>query len=240
MSLPPAGTRRVLVTGGGTGIGRAIAERLLAAGGKVVVTGRRPAPLEALAAAHPGRAFALPCDLADPAARAGLVGRAKALLGSLDGLVHAAGVIVREPLGAVTEEALRLQLEVNLVAPLRLGEEALAELAPGGAVVFEASTLAVRPVAASPVYAASKAGLHALVKSLALAGAPRLRASAVVPGVVETDMVADLPKAALEELHPLGRLGAPDDVAAAVVHLLGASWTTGAALLVDGGLLLRE
>jgi NAD(P)-dependent dehydrogenase (short-subunit alcohol dehydrogenase family) len=251
----------VLVTGGGTGIGRAVAEAVLGAGGGVVVTGRRPEPLEALARAFPGRAFALPCDVASASEREGLLARARGLLGGLDGFVHSAGVVAHQPPGSIDEASLRAQLEVNLVAPLRLGEEALAVLEPGGAMVFVASTLARRPVVTSAVYSAAKAGLVQVMKVLALAGAARrVRANAVLPGVVDTEMVraprlvpgeAPLPQAeaaarvasqleGLRALHPLGRLGAPEEVARAVLHLLSAPWTTGAELAVDGGLLLRE
>lgn len=255
------GTRRVLITGGGSGIGRAVAEALLHAGGSVAVTGRRPEPLQALAAAFPGRAFALPCDVASPSERAGLLQRAKALLGGLDGFVHSAGTVVHQPPGHIDEAALRAQLEVNLVAPLRLGEEALEVLEPGGGMVFVASTLAVRPILTSAAYSAAKAGLLQVVKVLALAGAARqVRANAVLPGVVDTEMVRELrlkpgeappseaeasarlesQLAGLRSLHPLGRLGRPGEVAEAVLHLLSAAWTTGAELTVDGGLMLRE
>lgn len=262
LSSLPAGTRRVLVTGGGSGIGRAIAERLLAAGGKVAVVGRRTEPLEQFARAHPSRAFALPADLADARARPGLVGRARDLLGGLDGLVYSAGEIVHQPFGHIDEAALRSQLEVNLVAPLRLGEEALEVLESGGGILFVSSTLALRALPTSGVYSAAKAGLLGLMRALAIAGAPRrIRANALLPGVIDTEMVRALrlgPGEAepsseperqrrieaqlktLADLHPLGRLGTPADVAEAAVHLLAAPWTTGAELVVDGGLLLRE
>lgn len=259
--MSATGTRKVLVTGGGTGIGRAVAESLLRAGGQVVVTGRRAEVLESLARDWPGKAFALPCDLASPTERDGLLRRAAGLLGGLDGLVHSAGQVVHQPPGHIGEDALRAQLEVNLVAPLRLGEQALEVLEPGGAMVFVASTLATRPVVTSAVYSAAKAGLLQVMKVLALAGAARsVRASAVLPGVVETDMTREvrlapgegtLPEpervrrqeaqlAGLRALHPLGRLGNPEDVAEAVRYLLGASWLTGSELVLDGGLLLRE
>ncbi|ATB50913.1 SDR family NAD(P)-dependent oxidoreductase [Corallococcus macrosporus] len=255
------GTRKVLVTGGGTGIGRAVAEALLRAGGQVVVSGRRAEVLESLMAAWPGQAFALPCDLASPEAREGLLRRAATMLGGLDGFVHSAGQVVHQLPGHIGEDALRAQLEINLVAPLRLGEQALEVLAPGGAQVFIASTLATRPVVTSAVYSAAKAGLLQVMKVLALAGAAKgVRASAVLPGVVETDMVREVrlapgegalpgPEharrqeaqlAGLRALHPLGRLGRPEDVAGAVRYLLGASWLSGSELVLDGGLLLRE
>lgn len=251
----------MLVTGGGTGIGRAVAEAVVRGGGSVVVTGRRPEPLRELAEAFPGRVQALPCDVASPTERQGLLGRARALLGGLDGFVHSAGLAVHQRPGHIDEEALRAQLEVNLVAPLRLGEEALEVLEPGGGMVFIASTLAVRPILTSAVYSAAKAGLLEVMKVLALAGAARgVRANAVLPGVVDTPMVRE-PRLApgeaplseseasarlesqlegLRALHPLGRLGRPEEVAEAVLHLLSAPWTTGAELLLDGGLLLRE
>jgi NAD(P)-dependent dehydrogenase (short-subunit alcohol dehydrogenase family) len=255
------GTRKVLITGGGTGIGRAVAEAVLRAGGSVVVTGRRPQPLEAVAATFPGRAHALPCDVTSTSEREGLLSRASTLLGGLDGFVHCAGVVTHQPLGHIDEASLRAQLEVNLVAPLRLGEQALRVLEPGGGMVFVSSTLAVRPLSTSAVYSAAKAGLLQGMPSLALEGSARgVRANAVLPGVVDTEMARTLRLAPgeavpaepeymarveaqldhLRALHPLGRLGRPEDVAEAVLYLLGASWTTGAELVVDGGILLRE
>ena len=255
------GKRKVLVTGGGSGIGLAVATRLLAQGARVAVAGRRVEPLEALARAHPGAAFALPCDVTVETERDALLPRARQVLGGLDGLVHSAGQVVHQRPGDIDELSLRAQLEVNLVAPLRLGEAALQSLEPGGAVVFVASTLAHRPVVTSAVYSASKAGLLAATRALALAGVERqVRVSSVVPGVVDTQMTRALrlgpgepepigaARAEREEaqlrglraLHPLGRLGTGEDVAEAVVFLLGASWVTGTELVVDGGLLLRE
>jgi NAD(P)-dependent dehydrogenase (short-subunit alcohol dehydrogenase family) len=261
VSMRPVGTRKVLVTGGGSGMGLAVAEALLRAGGQVAVSGRRVDRLEAVARAWSGQAVALPCDLSSPSERAGLLGRARDALGGLDGLVHSAGVVEHQLPGHISEDALRAQLEVNLVAPLRLGEEALSVLESGGGMVFIASTLALRPLPTSAVYSAAKAGLLAAMRSLAMAGAARsVRANAVCPGVVDTEMVraprlapgeappqgAELEKRISDQLsflgalHPLGRLGKAEEVAEAVVHLLGAPWTTGGELVIDGGLLLRE
>lgn len=257
MSELPLGTRRVLVTGGGSGIGQAVARVLLARGGRVVVLGRRRERLEALAHAFPGRAEVLVADLAE--GTQGILARAKALLGGLDGLVCAAGVAHHEAPGAISEAALREQLEVNLVAPLRLGEQALQVLEPGGGVVFVASNLAHRPIETSAVYSASKAGLLAAMRALALAGLSRgIRMNAISPGIVDTEMIRkprrkkDEPPlteeetarrvaAHLEALRaevPLGRLGEPAEIAEAVVHLLGASWVSGSDWLLDGGGLL--
>lgn len=261
MSTPPLGLQRVLVTGGGTGIGLACCEAILAAGGQVVAVGRRAGPLEALAARFPGRAFALVADINHPTLRETLFTQAAERMGGLDGFVHSAGHVVHELPGHISDATLHAQLEVNLIAPLRLGEQALAFLPEGGAMVFIGSTLAIRPIATSAVYSAAKAGLMQVMRVLALAGAPRhIRANMVLPGVVDTEMVREVRLSpgempldaashaarvaqqceALRALHPMGRLGYPADIAASVVHLLGAPWITGTAMVVDGGLMLRE
>jgi NAD(P)-dependent dehydrogenase (short-subunit alcohol dehydrogenase family) len=254
------GTQRVLVTGGGTGIGRAVAEAVLTRGGSVVVAGRRRGPLDELASLAPGRAHAIVCDTADAEERSTLLSRARALLGGLDGLVLSAGMVLHEPPGHIGEASLRTQLEVNLVAPMRLLEEAVTALDEGGAAVVVASTLAERPIATSAAYSAAKAGLLAAMRAFAISAAVRrVRFNAVSPGVVDTDMVRAPRLApgevldaattservaaqleALRGLHPIGRLGQPSDVAEAVLHLLAAGWTTGTTLTVDGGILLRE
>src|SRR5690606_7892233 len=189
----PLGMRRVLVTGASSGIGRAVAEALLARGAQVALVGRRRDRLEEIAAAAAGRTAVLVADLARPGEADGLCARARDLLGGLDGLVCAAGVVHHQRPGAIEEGALREQLEVNLVAPLRLGEEALSVLEPGGAVVYVASNLAHRPIETSAVYSATKAGLLAAMRALAIAGARcDVRFNAVSPGIVDTEMVRKL------------------------------------------------
>ncbi len=233
------GIRHVLVVGGGSGIGRATALALVARGARVAVAGRRRAPLEELAAAHPDSVIALPADVTRTAERAALLEQALEALGGLDGLVYSAGVVTHEPPRSLSEAAVRAQLETNLLAPLLLSAAALERLEPGGAVVLVGSTLAERPVVTSAAYSASKAGLRAAAKSLALAGAARgVRVNLVSPGVVATDMVPPERQEALAPHHALGRIGEPEDVAQAILHLLEAPWVTGAELVADGGLLL--
>jgi len=253
-----AGTRRVVVTGGGSGIGRAVALRLAEGGGSVVVVGRRAERLAETAAQQPDRIRTLTCDLEVADERADLLARCEDLLGGLDGLVHAAGIAAHRAPGHIDEASLRSTLEVDLVAPLRLGEQALEIIEPGGGVVFVSSTLALRPMDTSAVYSAAKAGMDAAMKALALAGAAkRIRFNSVAPGLVDTEMIRELrlapgePEpshrdervreqvAALAGLAPLGRLGSPDEISEAIVQLLAAPWITGAVHVVDGGLLLR-
>jgi len=240
----PIGTRRVLVTGGGSGIGLSVAESLAKSGARVVVTGRRESVLQAVSSRFPESVVALPGDVTAVDFQEGLLARAASLLGGLDGVVLSAGEVVHEVPGSISESALRSQLELNLVAPLRLCERAIEAVEAGGGVVIVSSTLAVRPVVSSVAYSAAKAGMLAAMRSFAVAGAARrVRFNAVLPGIVDTDMVRDRVSthgAELRALHPLGRLGMPEDVASAIVHLLGAAWTTGAEFVVDGGLLMRE
>jgi NAD(P)-dependent dehydrogenase (short-subunit alcohol dehydrogenase family) len=250
---------RVLVTGASRGIGRGVAEQLLREGRRVVLAARHGERLAEVAAVAPARAAVLVSDVAHDE---GLVARACVPFGGLDGLVHAAGVAPHRPLHAITDADLDVTWSLHVRAPLRATQALAAHLAAEGrpgAIVHVASTLALRPTLGTLAYAMSKAALVALTQGAALELAPqRLRVNAVAPGVVETDMTRALRLApgeavpaeaerearvqaqleGLRRLHPLGRLGTIDDVAAAIVYLLDAEWVTGTVLTIDGGLLL--
>lgn len=245
-----------LVTGATRGIGRAVVARLVAAGRRVVAVGRDQAALTALEQHHPGEVLGVASDLTVSGAAAALFAQATARVGRLDVLVYAAGVVQYEPVGAVSEASLRAQLELNFVAPFTLLQRVGTAMrdAGGGSMVVVASTLATHTAAGTAAYAASKAALVAAARTFARELAPAVRVNVVAPGVVDTDMVrvprrplaagearddvvqAEL--ATLRALHPLARLGTPDDVAAAVHYLLDAAWVTGSVLTVDGGLTL--
>ena len=242
---------RVLVTGATRGIGRAVVAALLDRGATVCAVARDREALDRIAGAHPGRVHGLAADLGDADERRGVVTQAADLLGGLDGLVQCAGVVRYQAALETDDEALIAQLELNFLAPFRLAQDA-ARIMLGqghGSIVHIASTLALRPAIGTAAYAASKAALLSLTRSLALElAAGGVRVNAVVPGVIDTDMVrvprglpgsaptvaAEL--AALAELHPLGRLGKPREVAEAVLYLLDAPFVTGVSLAVDGGL----
>jgi 3-oxoacyl-[acyl-carrier protein] reductase len=246
--------RWALVTGASRGIGRAIVELLLARGRNVVACGRDAAALQQLEQTYGERVRTLPTDLSQPGEAVATVERTLALVGALDELVYAAGIVHYAAIGGVEEEALRAQLELNFVAPfLMLQQAGLHMRARGrGAMVVIASTLAYRNAPSTSAYAASKAALVSAARSLALELAPEVRVNAVAPGVVDTDMirVPRRPVASPEEraraiehtleqlrhFHPLKRLGQPGDVAEATLYLLDASWVTGSVLTVDGGL----
>jgi len=262
----PAGTSggRVLVTGATGGIGQAIVRALAARGARLAVSGRDASKLDALVrgVSSEHAPIALAADLGVTADRDRLVGDAARALGGLDALVYAAGVVRYQELDAITEADLEHQLRVNFVSALWLSKhaaDAMQASGTAGAIVHVASTLALRPAKSTLAYAASKAALVSATRSLALELGPRgIRVSCVAPGVIDTDMVR-MPRLApgepephgeartrrieaqlreLEALHPLGRLGTPDDVADAAVYLLDAPFVTGELLLVDGGLLL--
>jgi NAD(P)-dependent dehydrogenase (short-subunit alcohol dehydrogenase family) len=251
--------KRVLLTGASRGIGRAIAQTLLGAGARLAAVGRDRSTLEAVLAAAGDGHCVLTADLADAAQADRVVERATFALGGLDMFVSAAGIVEYTHLAALTPDAIERQHTVNFASPMRIALSAARVLPREGCMVFVASTLGLQPAPLTLAYGASKAALIAAVRSLALELAPRgIRVNAVAPGPVATDMlrvvryaegespvapeavegrIADQ-LAALRELHPLQRLGTPEDVAYSVGYLLTAPYVTGNILPVDGGLLL--
>jgi NAD(P)-dependent dehydrogenase (short-subunit alcohol dehydrogenase family) len=247
----------VIVTGATRGIGRATVDAILARGGKIVAIARDEEALRALEASAPGRVRAVAVDLEDLAGVPDAAKRAIDAFGSVDGLVNCAGIAVYEPVAAIRLESIEAQLRVNLVAPLLLSQAVAEHLrGRGGSIVNVSSTLSEHVAPSTAVYAATKAALNTLTKGLALELAPAgVRVNAVLPGVVETDMLrtprlgrgetlsaAELDErvesqlAALAALHPLGRLGKPEEVAAVIVSVLDQTWQTGSLVTVDGGL----
>ena len=246
-----------LVTGAGSGIGRAIALELARAGARrIYLAGRREAPLAETAAliAQLGKScesVAIPSDLGTETGRQAIIRRV--LAGQqIDVIVNNAGIFLGSTVEQTTDVAWHTQLEVNTTAPFMLvqGLLELLEHSRFAAVVNVSSTLAVKPIPHTVAYNASKAALVQVTRSLALELAPRgIRVNAVLPAVVETPMYRgrfttdeDYHQAIakLAEQHPLGRVGQPEDVASAVLYLASpaAGWVTGVALPVDGGMLV--
>ena len=236
-----------LVTGATGGIGEAIATALHARGATVALTGRREAELARVAEALGGqRVIVAPADLADPAAPAALVEKIEAEAGSLDILVNNAG-FTRDMLALRMGDAdWNAVLEVDLTAPFRLARAALRGMMKKrwGRVVSIASIVGVTGNAGQANYAAAKAGLIGMSKSLAQEVATRgVTVNVVAPGFVKTAMTDALPEAARTALLsriPTQRMGSPEDVAAAVVYLASAEsgWVTGQTLHVNGGMAM--
>ena len=246
--------RRVLVTGGSRGIGRATAAAFLKAGARVAVNGSSAAStqagLDALAKAAPAeeRLVAAPGDIGTVAGCQTAVAAAVEALGGLDILVNNAGVAVDGPMEEVTEADWDRVQNVNLKGTFFAIQAALPALrSSGGVVVNLASDAGLIGEAGLAVYCASKGGVANLTRALALELAPRIRVNCICPGYVDTDMVrADLlanavdPDAAMTELAEgaaLKRVADPEEIAGGILYLASdlARNVTGAALSIDGG-----
>ncbi|HUB16559.1 MAG TPA: 3-oxoacyl-[acyl-carrier-protein] reductase [Acetobacteraceae bacterium] len=238
--------KRALITGASGGIGAAVARALHAQGAVVVLSGTRADALSALAAELGDRAHACAAELRDPAAPDALVEAAEAAAGPLAILVNNAG-LTRDMLAMrMSDESWQAVLDVDLSAPFRLARAALRGMVRrrAGRIVNISSIVGATGNAGQANYAAAKAGLIGMTKALAQEVASRgITVNAVAPGFVATPMTDRLPEAQRTKLAdsiPLGRLGQPDDIAAAVVYLASdeAGWVTGATLHVNGGMAM--
>jgi 3-oxoacyl-[acyl-carrier protein] reductase len=238
--------RTALVTGATGGIGAAIARALDAAGARLAISGTRRERLDEVAGALGAGAVPLPCDLSDRDAVEALVPAAEEALGRLDILVNNAG-ITRDSLFVRMRDADWDDVfRVNLTAAFRLARAAARGMMQRrhGRIISIASIVGVTGNPGQANYAAAKAGMIAMSKSLALELATRgVTANCIAPGMIDTEMIARLPdkqRAAIAERIPARRLGTPGDVAAGVVYLASdeAAYVTGQTLHVNGGLAM--
>ena len=239
--------RVALVTGASRGIGLAVAERLRAEGARVCVTARSAEPLELAVKAlgGPEHALAVAGKADDPEHQADAVARTIAAFGRLDVLVNNTGINpVYGPVLDLDPGAVRKIFEVNVLAGLgwmrQAREKWFAE--HGGAVVNVTAVAGLRPATGIGAYGASKAAMIHLTEQLAQEVGPGIRVNSVAPAVVRTQFAAKLYEEHEDEVaagYALGRLGRPEDIAAAVAYLASddASWVTGQTLAVDGGLI---
>lgn len=238
--------KTALVTGATGGIGAAIARILHGQGATVAISGTRVPVLESLAKDLGERVHILPCDLADAAAVAALPGDAEKAMGGIDILVNNAG-LTRDSLAVrMKDEDWAQVLEVNLTAGFRLVRASLRGMMKKrwGRIVSITSIVGVTGNPGQANYAASKAGMIGMSKALAQEVASRgITINCVAPGFVATAMTDKLPEAQREKLIaavPARRLGAPEDVAAAVLFLASdeATYVTGQTLHVNGGMAM--
>jgi len=236
-----------LVTGSSKGIGAGIAERLAADGASVIVNYAHDAdPARAVVeriAAGGGSAFAVKADLADPAQAAPLVDAARARFGRLDILVNNAGVYKMDSLDSLTAESFDEHFHLN-VRGLLLATQAAARVMTAGAVIVNISSgLARSPYPMVHVYCATKGAVDTLTRSLAMELGPRqIRVVGIAPGFVATEGNADSRGPMTDFLvgkTPLGRIGQPGDIAAAVAWAVSgdAAWVTGTTIDVSGGMV---
>jgi NAD(P)-dependent dehydrogenase (short-subunit alcohol dehydrogenase family) len=240
--------KRVLVTGGTRGIGRAAAEAFLAAGARVAVNGRTEESTRAALAKLGIAAIPAPGDVASAADCKRVVDAAVAELGGLDVLVNCAGIAKGGSMETVTEALWDSTLDINLKGTFFCTQAALPHLrAAKGNVVNLASDAGLIGEVGLAVYCASKGGVVNLTRALALELAPDVRVNCVCPGYVDTDMVrrdvintsADpqATEAALAASAPLNRIASPQEIASAILYLASdaARFMTGSALQIDGG-----
>lgn len=228
--------RSVLVTGGNSGIGRAIAEAFVANGDKVAVTTRN--------GGAPEGALDVRCDITDPEAVEAAFATIEAEHGPVEVLVANAGVTHDTLLLRMSEEDWSSVIDTNLTGSYRLAKRAAKGMLRlrRGRIVFISSVVGLLGSAGQVNYAASKAGLVGMARSIARElGSRSITANVVAPGFVETDMtgvLTDEQKAAIKTQVPLGRYAAPEEIASTVLWLTGdgASYVTGAVIPVDGGL----
>jgi 3-oxoacyl-[acyl-carrier protein] reductase len=238
--------KAALITGASGGIGAAIARALHAQGAVVALSGTRRAALQALADELGARAHVCPADLQNPAAADALVAAAEAAAGPLHVLVNNAG-LTRDMLALrMKDEDWNTVLEVDLSAPFRLARAALRGMLRrrAGRIIGIGSIVGATGNAGQANYAAAKAGLVGMTKALAQEVASRgITVNMVSPGFVVTpmtDALSEAQKSKLVEAIPLRRMGAPGDIAGAVMYLASdeAGWVTGATLHVNGGMAM--
>ena len=242
--------RVAIVTGAGSGIGRATAERLASEGARVVCADVNQAGIEETVAtvrAASGEAKAVRCDVSDPAAVTSLVDGAVKAWGKLDIVANVAGIGGFKRTTEVTLEDWNRMIAINLTGQFLVCQAALPHiLASKGAIINTASVAGVKSHPYSAAYCASKGGVVLLTKALAAEyGRKSVRINCVCPGGIETPMIQafQLPEgvseAALTRIMPLGRFGQAPEVAGTIAFLASddATYINGAAIVVDGGMI---
>jgi 3-oxoacyl-[acyl-carrier protein] reductase len=233
----------ILIIGAAGGIGTALTARLSARGAQLALVGRNTAPLDALANVTPNT-IAITADARELAQVESAVAQATATLGPLTGIVNLAGSIVLKPAHSTSADEFADVIAQNLTTAFNTVRAGARAMTSGGSIVLMSSAAGRTGLPNHEAIAAAKAGVIGLARSAAATYAPKgLRVNVVAPGLVRTPLAARITsnpaaeKASLA-LHPLGRLGEPDDVARVIEWLItdDAAWVTGEVIGVDGGL----
>ncbi|MEO9340762.1 glucose 1-dehydrogenase [Mesorhizobium sp. SB112] len=238
--------KTVLVTGGSKGIGAAISRRFISQGCRVVMAFRSDevaaSKLAAKLAGDTGNCLAVRLDVADPDAVKTMISIVVTRFGTIDVLVNCAGVGTYRPLGEMDAAFVRSILDTNVLGIVLMTEAVLPHMpSPGGRIINLSSALAFRPINSSSVYSASKAAVNTLTHAFSKELGPRgITVNAVAPGVIETDMTANILAERGDQIlamTPMARIGQPDDIAGIVTFLASndANWITGRTIVADGG-----
>ena len=235
-----------LVTGASGGIGGAIATALQGAGATVALSGTREEPLKALAAELGDRAHVLPCNLSDAEAVDALPKQAIEAMGALDILVNNAGITRDQLFMRMSDDEWQSVLDVNLTSTMRLCRGVMRPMmkARWGRIINISSIVGATGNPGQANYAASKAGMVGMTKSIAYEVASRgITANAIAPGFIATAMTDKLTDEQKEKINvqiPAARMGQPEEIAAAVLYLASpeAAYVTGATLHVNGGMAM--
>lgn len=238
--------KTALITGASGGIGGAIARVLHGAGATVGLSGTRTEPLETLASELGERAHVLPCNLSDKDAVEALPKQAIAAMGSLNILVNNAGITRDQIFMRMSDEEWQSVLDVNLTSTMRLCRGVMRPMmkARWGRIINISSIVGATGNPGQANYAASKAGVIGMTKSIAYEVASRgITANAVAPGFIATamtDKLTDEQKAKINGQIPAARMGEPDEIASAVLYLASdeAGYVTGTTLHVNGGMAM--
>ncbi|MFB0931131.1 MAG: 3-oxoacyl-[acyl-carrier-protein] reductase [Ascidiaceihabitans sp.] len=238
--------KNALVTGASGGIGADIARGLHAAGASVGLSGTRVEPLEALAAELGERAYVLPCNLSDMEAVEALPKQAAEAMGSVDILVNNAGITRDNLFMRMSDDEWNSVINVNMTATFKLCKGVMRSMmkARWGRIVNISSIVGTTGNPGQANYAASKAGMIGMSKSLAYEVASRgITVNAVAPGFITTamtDKLNDDQKGAIMTQIPAGRMGNPEEIASAVLYLASteAGYVTGTTLHVNGGMAM--
>jgi len=237
----------VLISGGGTGIGKAIAEAVINNGGKVVITGRRKEPLAQMKKIAPDQVVYIQADLSIPGEAKKVVDFTAEEYGRLDVLVNNAATLLLKPLVETTDEEIQQLNSININGFLSLSRESIPLLTNTQGSIISISSVGGRAImVGTAAYAGTKAAVNQISRTLAVELGPLgIRVNVIAPGLTHTDMSA--PVTSNQEISelmksqtPLGRIGEPSDIASVVALLAGdeMKWVTGQVIEVSGGLML--
>jgi NAD(P)-dependent dehydrogenase (short-subunit alcohol dehydrogenase family) len=234
-----------IITGGGSGIGKAIAQAFVREGGKVVIAGRDSKKLEAAAAEIGGECLAVSADVSNADGVEKLVSATLDRFKQINVLVNNAAVLLPGTAESLSEEDFDQTFDINVKGLWLMFRAVLPHMrvAGGGSIVNIGSVLSMVGARNRVAYAASKGAVMAMTKAMALDhAAEKIRVNCIAPGIVETEMVArfstdENARKQRIAMHPMGRFGQPSEVASAAVFLASdeSGWTTGSVLTIDGG-----